>query len=408
IIQAPLILSLQVQILVTFLCSFEEKEFLIPVLEKTISATVYRYPDNSLDDVVQTIRELRRRSGQELLRLAMELSDLLWNIYPQLEKIICEIINKKSSENENIVFNTFLLIISQKSTNTQDEKVYYFQYIITKLVDTWNKTKSMFNLATFDGFFDFLGLQKITQYIREYIFSNLLVKVIIESKNIHSVQDLNTKYLDIQGKQLVDELKEIRKMFWPIRGFRKFADYHLKIISFENNNNNCLLKLWESVINFILPDIFNIIRFKKLWSNNSSYMSIGSFSNFGSCFYKNPNLIQNIIESLFSDIKSLSLYTWSSILDFSISPLIIKCPYDYQDNFLKVLLPYLFTEIDKKLISEWSKIKEKELISNDDFNNLAFCQNEDLSDEIIQELLLRHLSFITVKLLRELLIPPNK
>ncbi|KAG5513543.1 hypothetical protein PMAC_000975 [Pneumocystis sp. 'macacae'] len=453
-IKVPLILSLQVQILVTFLCFFEEKEFLIPVLEKTILAVVYHYPDNALNDEVQTIRELRGKSGQELLRLAMELSDLLWNIYPQLEKIIHEIINKKSSENENIIFNTFLLIISQKSNNTQDEKIHYFHYIITKLTNTWNKTKSLFNFETFNDFFDFLGLQKIMLYI--------------QSKNIHSIQDLSTEYLDIQGKLLTNELKEIRKMFWPIRAFRKLADYHLKIVSLENNNNDFLLKLWEPIIDFILPDIFNIIKHihvlynpdnwvlfapelqfvisqsisEKFWfhgisliskdefyeeiSNSENkiiglaydlgyflrknkeycYMSIGLFSNFGNCFYKNPNLVQNLIESFFTDIKGLSLYTWSSILDSSISPLIIKCPYEYQASFLKVLLPYLFAEIDKKLMYEWSKIKGKELMSDDDF--ITSYQNEDLSDEIIQELLLRNLSFVTAKLLRNLLVPLNK
>ncbi|KAG5439896.1 hypothetical protein PCANB_000178 [Pneumocystis canis] len=396
-IKEPLILGRQIQMLVTFLCSLEEKEFLIPVLEKTISASVYRYPDNSFDNIIQTIRELREKCGQELLRLAMELSNLLWNIYPQLENIIYGILDEKSSENENTILNTFLLIISQKSNNTQEEKVYYFQYIITKLLNAWNKTKSLFNLSTFNGFFNLLGLQKITHYI--------------QSKNVRFIEDLSTIYLDTEGKQLVSELEEMRKLIWPIRGFRKFADYHLKIISSQHNSTDYLLKLWEPIIDFVLPDIFNIIKhvhvlyspdnwdslvselrfiviqsiskkhrvqdvnlmFKDQFYDEISesenkiikiaydlgYMSIGLFSNFKDYFYKNSNLAQNIITSFFTDIKGLSLYDWSCILDFSISPLVINCPLQYQTSFLKVLLPYLFTEIDKKLVLEWSVITEK-------------------------------------------------
>ncbi|KAG4303660.1 hypothetical protein PCK1_000178, partial [Pneumocystis canis] len=455
-IKEPLILGRQIQMLVTFLCSLEEKEFLIPVLEKTISASVYRYPDNSFDNIIQTIRELREKCGQELLRLAMELSNLLWNIYPQLENIIYGILDEKSSENENTILNTFLLIISQKSNNTQEEKVYYFQYIITKLLNAWNKTKSLFNLSTFNGFFNLLGLQKITHYI--------------QSKNVRFIEDLSTIYLDTEGKQLVSELEEMRKLIWPIRGFRKFADYHLKIISSQHNSTDYLLKLWEPIIDFVLPDIFNIIKhvhvlyspdnwdslvselrfiviqsiskkhrvqdvnlmFKDQFYDEISesenkiikiaydlgyflqknkeycYMSIGLFSNFKDYFYKNSNLAQNIITSFFTDIKGLSLYDWSCILDFSISPLVINCPLQYQTSFLKVLLPYLFTEIDKKLVLEWSVITEKSSVSENDFNSMTFCKNEDLSNEIIEESFLRHLSFITTKILRNLLVTSSK
>ncbi|QSL64729.1 hypothetical protein MERGE_002031 [Pneumocystis wakefieldiae] len=451
-IKTPLVLSRQIQVLVTFLYCLEEKKFLIPVLEKTISALVYRYHDNISDDVIQTIHDLHGKCSHELLKLAMELSDSLWNIYPQLEKIVYEILNEKSSENENIVFITFLLIISQKSNNTQNEKTYYFQLITTKLIDTWNKTKSLFNLSTFSGFFDLLGLQKIMQYI--------------QSKNIHSIQDLNTTYLDVEGKQLINELKEIRKLIWPIQGFRKFVDYHSKIM-LQNNNYDFISELWKPIIELIVPDIFNIIRHihalynpdnwnsfvpelqfiisqsisEKFWfhginltskdefyeekskfkdkvieltynlghflrkNREHCYMSIGLFSNFGDCFYKIPNLSQNIIESFFINAKGLSLYCWSSILDFSISPIITKCPLQYQDCFLKILLPYLFAEINKKLVYEWSQISEKEFISDNNLNTP--CQDEDLSNEMIKESLLRNLSFVVVKMLTDLLVPPS-
>ncbi|KTW29252.1 hypothetical protein T552_01207 [Pneumocystis carinii B80] len=453
-VKAPLILSRQIQVLVMFLYSLEKKEFLIPVLEKIISTLVYRYHDNISDEAVQTIHDLRGKCSHELLKLAMELSDSLWNIYPQLEKIVYEIINEKSSENENTVFITFLLIISQKPNNTQNEKTYYFQLITTKLIDTWNKTKSLFNLSTFNGFLDLLGLQKIMQYI--------------QSKNIHSIQDLNTKYLDVEGKQLIDELKETRKLIWPIQGFRKFADYHLKIMLLQDNNYDYISKLWKPVVEFILPDIFNIIKHihalydpdnwnsfvpelqfiisqsisERFWfhginstskdefyeeiskfkdkiielSYNLShflrknrehcYINIGLFSSFGDSFYRIPNLSQNIIESFFTNTKGLSLYVWSSILDFSISPIITKCPPQYQDCFLKILLPYLFVEIDKKLVFEWSQISEKEFISDNNLNT-PFCQDKDLSNEMINESLLRNLSLVVVKMLTELLVPSS-
>ncbi|EMR11746.1 hypothetical protein PNEG_00180 [Pneumocystis murina B123] len=453
-IKAPLILSRQIQILVTFLYSLGKKEFLIPVLEKTISALVYRYHDNISDDAIQTIHDLRVKCSHELLKLAMELSDSLWNIYPQLEKIVYEIINEKSCENENIVFITFLLIISQKPNNTQNEKTYYFQLITTKLIDTWNKTKSLFNLSTFNGFFDLLGLQKIMQYI--------------QSKNIYSIQDLNTTYLDLEGKQLINELKEIRKLIWPIQGFRKFVDYHLKIMLLKDNSYDFISELWKPIIEFILPDIFSIIKHihalcnpdnwnsfvpelqfiisqsisERFWfhginltskdefyeeiskfkdkvieliynlshflrkNREHCYMNIGLFSNFGDCFYKIPNLSQNIIESFFTNTKGLSLYVWSSILDFSISPIVTRCPPQYQDCFLKILLPYLFIEIDKKLVFEWSQISEKEFISDNNLN-MPSCRDEDLSNEMIKESLLRNLSFVVVKMLTDLLVPSS-
>ncbi|KAG4305840.1 hypothetical protein PORY_000750 [Pneumocystis oryctolagi] len=453
-IKEPLILSRQIQILITFLCFFKKKEFLIPVLEKTISAAVYSHSYSNFDKI-QEIYELRRKCNQELLRLALELSDLLWSIYPQLEKIIYGIINEEFNENENTVFNTFLLIISQKSNNTLDEKMYHFQYITSRLINAWNKTTSRFDFTVFNGFFDLLGLQKIAQYI--------------QSKNIQSFQDLDTTHLDIEGKQLINELKETRKLIWPISGFQKFADYHLKIVSLKNNDNDYISRLWEPIIDFILPYLFSIIKHihalhnpdnwtsfipelqfiisqsivEKFWLHGISLISkdefyeqisrsesrtielayglghflrknrdycysiIGLFSNFGIYFYKNPNLIQNIINSFFTDIKGLSLYAWSNILDLSISPLLIKCPYEYQAIFFKTLLPYLFTEINKELVSKWSAISERGLVSNNDFSEI-FYQNKDLSDEMIQESLLRHLSFVTVKLLRDLLIPSNK
>lgn len=102
---------------------------------------------------------------------------------------------------------------------------------------------------------------------------------------------------------------------------------------------------------------------------------------------------------LFPLAEGLSFHALSNMLT-SVRCIITNCPAAYWPSFLPALLPALLNTLLERLRVEWAHMIDRGLvIEQEDEEN---PKEEDLSDEMMEECLLRHFSNSAVRLVRDL------
>jgi len=82
----------------------------------------------------------------------------------------------------------------------------------------------------------------------------------------------------------------------------------------------------------------------------------------------------------------------------SIRPVIEHCPEACRKHFLPPILSALFEQLDRKASTEWERIEER---------NKSSSEDDDLTNEMKDESILRQLTMASVMLVVALLEPPR-
>lgn len=126
----------------------------------------------------------------------------------------------------------------------------------------------------------------------------------------------------------------------------------------------------------------------------SCYSMLYNMSRLGEHFYGFAELPGPLSEALYKDSTHLSSHQFSVLLNIS-RCLIDDCPLRFWGNFLPPMLATLFTNIDRKVTTEWDIIeRQKEGLADD-----------DLADEMKSESILRQLTYSAVIMVAGLLDP---
>lgn len=126
----------------------------------------------------------------------------------------------------------------------------------------------------------------------------------------------------------------------------------------------------------------------------SCYSMLFSMSRLREHFYGFAELPGPLAQALFKDSAHLSSHQFSVLLNIS-RCLIDDCPVRFRAQFLPPMLSTLFTNIDKKVTSEWDAIeRQKEGLGEG-----------DLTDEMKSESILRQLTYSAVIFVASLLDP---
>ena len=125
------------------------------------------------------------------------------------------------------------------------------------------------------------------------------------------------------------------------------------------------------------------------------YMSL-----LGEHFYSFAELPGPLAQALFADACALSPHQMAILVDM-IRPIIDNCPEKSRSHFLPPILSALFEQLDRKASSEWERIEAR---------SKAASEDDDLTNEMKDESILRQLTLASVMLVVGLLEParPSK
>ena len=126
----------------------------------------------------------------------------------------------------------------------------------------------------------------------------------------------------------------------------------------------------------------------------ASYSMLFSMSRLGFIFYGFEELPVPLAEALFVDSPHLSSHQFSVLLNIS-RCLIDDCPVQFRANFLPPMLSTLFTNIDRKITTEWEFIEQRRDGGPDG----------DLTTEMKSESVLRQLTYSAVIMVASLFDP---
>lgn len=450
----PMVLGRQISVLVAFSTFLRERsDLLFRILEKVIETATYYYAPEVADSNMTSIRDLRGRCGVELLRLGATLPDQLWEIYPQLESTVQNILSKPTaSESEHTVFNALLLAVSQRArASSENQKSQEFGKVLIKVIQVWDTPEIGDAFGSFENFAKILRIDQISEYFR--------------SRQITSSAQLDGMPLDPGGHELLAMIKKARKWSWPIRACRKFVETTLdtppQLRELEKH-------LWREPATRIIPNILRLLERISAYYNASNWqnlphemrliagesilerfwlhgvsqvsrdefleasakssdtcrelvhtvghflrrtreyclVSLGTFSLLGQSFYEIPNVGNGMMQALFSDTRGTSLHVWSTTITSCLRHVILNCPQQHYATVLTSIMLAFPPLMLEKLRTEWGKLMERGALQTKEEETEEQGDKTDLSDEMMEESLLRHLSYAVVKLMADMLAPP--
>ncbi|CCG81825.1 Uncharacterized protein C328.01c [Taphrina deformans PYCC 5710] len=453
-IRDPLVLGRQISVLVAFSSFLRTRsDLLFKILEKVIETATYYYPEDVIESTMNTIRDLRGRCGVELLRLGSTLPDQLWEIYPQLETTVNNILAKENAtEDEHTIFNALLLAISQRTRSIDGEqKSEEFSKVLVKIVRVWDTAEVSNAFGSFQSFASTLMIEHIGDYLSK--------------RQVISGPQLDNMQLDAAGYELLKAVKKARNWAWPIRASRKFVEATLDtptaLRDFER-------QLWREPIARIIPNLLRLLErisgyynehnwqnldpilrliakesiLERFWLHGVSQVtrdefleastkssdrcrelvhavghflrrtreyclsSLGTFSLLGESFYTLPNIGNSIMHALFGDTQGTSLHVWSTTIISSLRHVILNCPQGHYSTVLSIIMTTFPHIVLEKLRREWTGLMDRGALQTKEEEMEDQEGKEDLSDEMMEESLLRHLSYTTVKLFSDILTPP--
>lgn len=115
-------------------------------------------------------------------------------------------------------------------------------------------------------------------------------------------------------------------------------------------------------------------------------------------FYGFQELPGPLAHALFANAHCLSSHQLINLLNL-VRFLVDDCPVELRTHFVPPILATCFTQIDAKISSEWEKLGQKQLATGD---------NEDLTEEMKEESILRQLTHSAVMMVAGLLDPARQ
>ncbi|EGW35471.1 uncharacterized protein SPAPADRAFT_133068 [Spathaspora passalidarum NRRL Y-27907] len=440
---SPLLIRKQVQTLVQFAPLLKDvSPLMFQVLEKILTTATFEYPEGISDEEKELIRDLRTSCGTELNRLAYIMPESLKRIFTDLENVIANILSsKKISDHENVAFKSFLLVIASRSTiNDKDE---IFAKIVDPELAAWSAPETEKGLLDLHWFMERIGIVEIASYF--------------QSRGITPTSDLLEVKMDNEGRLLKNRLKDHWSSIFPIRATRIFIQYSIEKLSHDSSEYLNLLKLWKPRVQPIIPHILQLLTqiqayhnpknwqdlpqevqsfvkyscMERFWQQGVSiqtkenfieenvkaaltlrdfadsvghlirytreyaFLTMGSLSQLEDTLYEIPNIAMMIWKSVAGDTAGITLHSWKHMINSCLRIVIKNCPIKYIDVFMSELLPTALNDLDDLIVTKWKKIYSNGL-------QLLEETDETLSEEMMEEHMLRQLTATVVRLIMDI------
>ena len=446
---SPMLIRKQVQTLVQFAPLLKDvSPLMFQVLEKILTTATFEYPQDISDEEKELIRDLRTCCGTELNRLAYIMPESLKKIFNDLENVIANILTlKKVSDHEIVAFKSFLLVIASRSSiNDKDE---LFAKIVDPELSAWSAPETEKGLLDLHWFMERMGIVEIAAYFQR--------------RGITANTNLLEAKMDDEGKELKTKLKDHWSSIFPIRATRIFIQYSIEKLAHDSTEYINLLKLWKPRVQPIIPHILQLLSqiqayhnpenwkdlpeevqsfvryscLERFWQQGVSiqskemfieenvkaaltlrdfadsvghlirytreyaFLTIGSLSQLEDTFYEIPNIASILWKAVAGDTVGVTLHSWKHMINSCLRSVVKNCPVKFVDVFMAELLPNAFTDIDKLLVAKWEKVylHGVQLQGNED--------DETLSEEMMEEHMLRQLTATVVRFLMDIVSQYN-
>lgn len=392
----------------------------------------------------EAVKDLEGIRLHQLQRLAMRFPDNFITIFDEIERRINEVLRALADDEQTRMrYSSILFIITHRATSVDPEpRKQRLEQFLHPLVSQWQNSELRHSLTSFDSFCHALGMGGIQQYAT--------------SRSIHQIQEWSSQPLDDEGKALQKQMQNALE-YLPLRATKTILHVSLERVEPGSGVYEMACELWQNSMPLILPNLLQFIshahafhdpanwtgippemrtivgRFltDRFWqvgissgSRDDFYARVGEtrttleglassvratvrairetgyrilsyMSLFQDQFYSFEDLPEPLARTLFSDSFALSIHQMSVLVD-SIRPIIESCPAKSRAHFLPPILTGLFEQLDRKAGAEWERIEHKTNSASGDDN---------LSDEMRDESILRQLTFTSVMLVVNLLDP---
>jgi exportin-5 len=400
---------------------------LLDYILKVRKRTLPEYVDYS-----ESMKELERSFGQDMLRMAAANPEAYMDEYERLKVTLEQALQSEPDDRLKTAYQAFLLSVVQRSTQISEaQRTVMFREYLNNVWTAWNNETLVHSLESFTGFCYLIGLGEMGGYLT--------------SRNFDKVQDWASQPLDDDGKRLQDRItQESAKQ--PYRSTKYFLTASLERIELDNPAFLMAQESWIQLLPDVLPKVLAFIRYSQAFNSqenwaqqglsremigvmkricgdrfwqqgisnesreeffarvNSSkatfeglastirgavrqvrescYYIICSFDKFGPDFYRIPGLADTLSIALYENCLSLSSHHMSVLLNAS-RHLIESCPRENAGAFLPLMVSRLFEPLNRKIGEEWPAIQRmKEQQTEDD----------ELGKEMKDESILRQLT----------------
>lgn len=435
------------QLAVAFSTSALDKKvaFMLKVLENLLTAQYAENPDYPAYS--EAVKELHSDRLYELQRLANKMPDQLIDVYDTLEAKVKEIISTGTLDSKRqTAYETFLFTILHRTTKIPPEiRIQKLSAFITPVQQLWQNPQMDQAIETFPGFCDLLGLNEVRDYL--------------VSRRVHTISDWGKCPLDEEGQRLQKQLEERLKAL-PLRTTKSFLGCSLEKIEKDTPAYKVACNLWRDALPVILPSLLKFLSHAHAFHNPANWaglpsdmqplvsriltdrfwqagISEGSKDDFyarvtgtkstmegfassirssvrtvrEACysilwcmsrmdvdFYGFSELPGPLAHALFSDAHCLSSHQLIALLNV-VRLLVDDCPVEVRSHFVPPILATCFAQMDAKCSSEWDKLAHKQVSSSNE---------ENLTDEMKEESILRQLTYAAVMMIGGLLDPARQ
>ncbi|KAL1881361.1 hypothetical protein VTK73DRAFT_4368 [Phialemonium thermophilum] len=443
-VEDPLIRKRILQLLVAFSTTALDKNagFMLKVLEHILMTWPSPRPEHRLFN--DAIKDLQSESMVELQRLASKMPDHLLDVYDQLEAKIKELIASGTlDEKRQIAYRSFLFIIIHRATRIDTgTRVARLLAFVDPVKSQWMDEGLKRALASSDGFFELLGLDKAQSYLTR--------------RRVHEIGDWGSVELDAEGLELQNQLEE-RLTHLPLRSTKSFLTYSVERLEKNSPPYQASCLIWKDAFPLILPELLNFISHAhgahnpahwsllpaemhcivgrvltdRFWQAGISEGSRDEFyarvldkkntleglassirgsvrfvretchsilycmSKLDMYFYGFPELPGPLAQALFADSVNLSSHQTIGLLNL-VRYLVDNCPVVLREHFLPPILAASFQQMDRKITSEWDTLEKRQGVK---------AAGDELTEEMKAESILRQLTYTAVLMVSDFLDP---
>ncbi|KAK4099940.1 hypothetical protein N658DRAFT_539264 [Parathielavia hyrcaniae] len=440
----PLIRKRILQLLVTFSTKALDSKpaIMLRVLEHILMTWPALQPEHRVFN--DAIRDLQTESMVELQRLASKMPDPLLDVYDQLEAKVQEMIASGTlDEKRQVAYQSFLFIIIHRATRIDPTtRLAKLNAFIEPVKSQWKDDSLKQTLASYDGFCELLGLDKVQKYLAE--------------RGVHTIADWGSTELDAEGLALQAEL-ERRQSALPLRVTKSFLTYSVERVEKNSLPYQASCTLWQDGFQLILPELLKFLSYAHASHNPANWsllpeemrsvvgrllsdrfwqagISEGSKDDFYARVLGKKNTLEGLASTirgtvrfvretcyaiiycmtrldmqfygflelpgplangLFADSVYLSSHQVISLLTL-VRYLVDNCPVELRDHFIPPILATCFEQMDAKISSEWNKLGQRETVR---------AAGDELTEEMKAESILRQLTYSAVLMVADVLDP---
>ncbi|KAH7393781.1 armadillo-type protein [Phaeosphaeria sp. MPI-PUGE-AT-0046c] len=389
------------------------------------------------------VKDLERVCSLEMQKLAMKFANDFMNVYEQLEAKVNDMINEPTTdERQRMAYSAFLFIIIHRCTildrTTQEQRL---RQMLSQVKDAWQNPDFAGAVTNFQSFCGVLGMGQLPDFL--------------SANNFRGVGDWSNQPLGNDGQALQASILD-RSQHLPLRLTKTLLAASTEKLRDGTPAYESAAALWAEAIPVLLPNLLQLVSHAQAfndiesnWSHlpadlqqvirrvltdrfwqagistesrddffarvsgskstyegfastvrgtvrqirESSYYILYSLTRFRESFYGIQDLPGPLSEALFGHAHALTAHHLSVLLTVS-THLIEGCPSRLRPQFLPLMLQGLFRELDRKISEEWNEVARQVAESGD---------NDNLTDEMKTESILRQLTYSSVSLVAVLL-----